>query len=107
VYCSTVDSSQLASFQVPSPIIQPVVRDVRNTSILSAPVIDLSESLIAIRTNPTFSSQCIAQTAKDLTGFKQSSRDSLKGSFHARALAASCYGPSTGPGTGPDTGPCT
>jgi hypothetical protein len=85
VYCSIADESQLASFQAP-PIIQPTTR---NATTSNAPVIDLSESPMAIRTNPTFSNQCVTQMAKDISGHKWSSRESLKSSSHTRAPAMS------------------
>jgi hypothetical protein len=85
VYCGVADESQPASFQAP-PIIQPTAR---NATASTAPVIDLSESPMAIRTNPTFSNQRVAQTAKDISGHKRSSRESLKSSSHAGAPAMS------------------
>jgi hypothetical protein len=79
------DSQPTASLAVPPASQQPVSQDVRISSIPTPSVIDLSESPMAIRTNPHFSGGRVAQTAKDLTGYKRSSRESMKAGYHAGA----------------------
>lgn len=78
-HCGTSDNQPLPTpFSAPSAI-QPMVGDVRNAPI------ELGDSPVAIRTNPLFSSHRVAQTAKDLSGRKRSSRESIKTSFNAGA----------------------
>ena len=52
-------------------------------------LIELGDSPVPIRTNPLLNSYRVAQTAKDLSSRKRSSRESIKTSFNAGAPIAS------------------
>ena len=83
-FCQHCGHAELSSSLSVSAAIQPMAGTVRNN-----PVEILDSPIPATVAHLLQSAYCVAQAAKDLTGRKQSSRESIKGGFNAGAPSLS------------------